>query len=54
MRAILAGNPTWIDRDGQEKPVTLKDIVIITLYNAQVFEIEQRLPGAWVGTLDKF
>jgi hypothetical protein len=30
VRAILAGDPTWIDREGQEKPVTLDDIVIIT------------------------
>jgi hypothetical protein len=34
--------------------VTLGDIVIITPYNAQVFEIEQRLPSARVGTVDKF
>jgi AAA domain len=26
----------------------------ITPYNAQVFEIQQRLPGAHVGTVDKF
>ena len=54
VRAILAGTPTWVDREGQEKPLTLGDIVIITPYNAQVFEIEQRLPGARVGTVDKF
>lgn len=54
VRAVLAGNPTWINREGQEKPMTLADIVIITPYNAQVFEIEQRLPGARVGTVDKF
>jgi len=54
VRAILAGNTTWIDREGQEKPVALDDIVIITPYNAQVFEIQQRLPGARVGTVDKF
>jgi uncharacterized protein len=53
VRTILGGNPTWIDREGQEKPMTLEDIVIITPYNAQVFEIEQRLPGA-PGTVDKF
>jgi superfamily I DNA and/or RNA helicase len=54
VRKILAGHPTWVDREGQEKPMTLDDIVIITPYNAQVFEIEQRLPGARVGTVDKF
>jgi hypothetical protein len=30
---------TWIDGDGQEKAITFEDIVIITPYNAQVFEI---------------
>lgn len=51
---ILASQPTWIDRDGEEHPVTLEEILIITPYNAQVFEIQQRLPGARVGTVDKF
>lgn len=51
---ILGGGSSWVDRDGQQQPVILKDIVIITPYNAQVFEIEQRLPGARVGTVDKF
>ncbi|WP_111745679.1 TM0106 family RecB-like putative nuclease [Salinisphaera orenii] len=51
---ILGGNPGWTNRDGQTKPLGLDDIVIITPYNAQVFEIQQRLPGARVGTVDKF
>jgi len=54
VREILAGHPTWVDREGQEKPITLHDIVIITPYNAQVFEVEQLLAGARVGTVDKF
>ena len=54
VNGILKSNATWIDRDGQERPVTLQDIVIITPYNAQVFEIQQLLPGARVGTVDKF
>jgi uncharacterized protein len=52
--SILGTNPQWIDRDGNEAALTLDDIVIITPYNAQVFEIQQRLPGARVGTVDKF
>src|SRR5262249_50706251 len=47
-------NSTWTDREGTERPMTIKDVVIITPYNAQVFEIQQRLPGAYVGTVDKF
>jgi uncharacterized protein len=54
VREILAGNATWTDRNGQENPLTLDDVVVITPYNAQVFEIQQRLPGARVGTVDKF
>jgi len=54
VRGILAADATWIDREGVEKPITLDDIIIITPYNAQVFEIQQCLPGARVGTVDKF
>ncbi|SDR63347.1 uncharacterized protein SAMN05519103_08516 [Rhizobiales bacterium GAS113] len=51
---ILASNPTWIDRDGDELPLTLTDILIIAPYNAQVFELQARLAGARIGTVDKF
>jgi superfamily I DNA and/or RNA helicase len=54
VESILESKATWIDRDGHEEAVRLDDIIIITPYNAQVFEIQQRLPGAWVGTVDKF
>lgn len=54
VRAILAAGTTWVDRDGKEQPITLDDVVIITPYNAQVFELQQCLPGARVGTVDKF
>lgn len=54
VRAILAADATWIDCEGVEKPITLDDVIIITPYNAQVFEIQQCLPGARVGTVDKF
>jgi uncharacterized protein len=54
VRAIIGDNATWVDRDGQEKPITVDDIVIITPYNAQVFEIKQCVPEARVGTVDKF
>ena len=54
VKDIINSGATWIDRDGQERLVTLDDILIITPYNAQVFEIQQRLAGARVGTVDKF
>jgi hypothetical protein len=33
---------TWVDREGAEEPLTLNDIMIVTPYNAQFFEIQQR------------
>ena len=54
VKRILDDKATWIDRDDSERPVTLDDILIITPYNAQVFEIQKLLPGARVGTVDKF
>jgi uncharacterized protein len=54
VQAILRAKTTWIDRNGVEQPVTLADILIIAPYNAQVFTIQQLLPGARVGTVDKF
>jgi uncharacterized protein len=54
VNAVLESKAAWIDRDGTERSVTLDDILIITPYNAQVFEIQQRLSGARVGTVDKF
>ena len=55
VNGILGSNATWVDRDGQERPLTLDNIVIIAPYNAQVFEIQKHLPaGARVGTVDKF
>jgi uncharacterized protein len=54
VNAILASKATWVNRKGEEKQLTLDDIVIITPYNAQVFEIQQHLACARVGTVDKF
>ena len=51
---ILESSSHWIDRKGIERVVEEDDILIISPYNAQVFEIRQRLPNARVGTVDKF
>lgn len=51
---ILASGTTWIDRHGVEAAVTLDDILIIAPYNAQVFDLKDRIPGARIGTVDKF
>ena len=54
VNGIFDSGASWVDRDSSEKLVRLDDILIIAPYNAQVFEIQQRLPGARVGTVDKF
>ena len=54
VRGLVDGKSSWVDQQGLEKPVTLEDILIIAPYNAQVFKIQERLPRARVGTVDKF
>jgi len=39
---------------GRWAPVGLEDILMIAPYNAQVFELQERIPGARIGTVDKF
>jgi uncharacterized protein len=51
---ILGSGTTWIDKHGVEATVTLDDILIIAPYNAQVFELQDRIPGGRIGTVDKF
>jgi superfamily I DNA and/or RNA helicase len=51
---ILSSGASWVDRTGVERAVTPEDILIIAPYNAQVFELQERLPGARMGTVDKF
>lgn len=51
---ILSSGATWIDRKGEEKPFRLEDILIMAPYNAQVFELQDRIKGGRIGTVDKF
>lgn len=51
---LLSSGATWTDRNGQARPLTLADVLIITPYNAQVIEIQKHLAGSDVGTVDKF
>lgn len=45
----------WINRDGNEAPLGVDDILVVSPYNMQVDELRRRLPdGAHVGTVDKF
>jgi predicted RecB family nuclease len=54
VESILDKGATWTNRDGEARKLSLEDILIIAPYNAQVFEIQQRIPNARVGTVDKF
>jgi uncharacterized protein len=54
MAEILGSSTTWVDRHGVESAVTLDDILIIAPYNAQVFDLKDRIPDARIGTVDKF
>jgi uncharacterized protein len=51
---ILGSTTTWVDRKGIERAIRLGDILIIAPYNSQVSEIQDRIPGARAGTVDKF
>lgn len=53
VKDLIDAKTTWTDRKGQHA-LTLEDILIIAPYNAQVYEIQRRIPGAKVGTVDKF
>jgi uncharacterized protein len=51
---ILGSATSWVDRKGEEKALALEDILIIAPYNAQVFDLKDRMPSARIGTVDKF
>jgi predicted RecB family nuclease len=51
---ILGSATSWVDREGVEKPIGFEDILIIAPYNAQVFDLKDRMPNARIGTVDKF
>ena len=44
----------WTDRQENDRPLTLNDVLIVAPYNDQVNRIGDRLAGARVGTVDKF
>jgi uncharacterized protein len=52
--SLLGSEASWIDAKGRLAPLTRDDILIVAPYNAQVGLLSRRLPGARVGTVDKF
>ena len=51
---LINDGATWIDMDGDEKPLGMEDMLIIAPYNAQVSLLQRELPSARIGTVDKF
>jgi uncharacterized protein len=51
---LTSRGASWIAEDQSTKPIGLDDILIVAPYNSQVNRIAERLPGARVGTVDKF
>ncbi len=54
VNGLVAGSCSWVNGKGEERAIGLDDILVIAPYNAQVFELRRRLPGARIGTVDKF
>lgn len=51
---LADGSSVWVDREGKKNPIGWQDVLIVAPYNAQVQRIQERLPEANVGTVDKF
>jgi predicted RecB family nuclease len=54
VRELLQSHAGWIDMNGIEHPLTANDILIVSPYNAQVFNLADRIPNVKIGTVDKF
>lgn len=54
VQSLLRPEVQWFYGIGNSRPLTLDDILIVAPYNAQVADLSARLPGARVGTVDKF
>jgi len=51
---LTRSGSTWTDHKGVVRPLSLDDILVVAPYNDQVNRLTERLPGARVGTVDKF
>jgi uncharacterized protein len=52
--SLMQPRVKWIDDKAQSRPLRRDDVLIVSPYNAQVSDLWKRLPGARVGTVDKF
>ncbi len=51
---LTAGDARWRDARGAELPLSIEEILVIAPFNAQVADLLARLPGARIGTVDRF
>jgi len=51
---LTSGAVAWRDKEGNERTLTLADLLIVAPYNAQVTALAGALPNVRVGTVDKF
>jgi uncharacterized protein len=51
---LFAASPTFTDREGEIRPLTERDVLVVSPYNAQVAALSRALPKLRVGTVDKF
>jgi predicted RecB family nuclease len=54
INSLLQPGIEWSDSDGGTRPLRLDDILIVAPYNAQVADLILKIPGARIGTVDKF
>jgi predicted RecB family nuclease len=54
VRDLVQGGAAWQDATGTVRALDWDDVLVVAPYNAQVAEIERRLPHARVGTVDRF
>ena len=55
VRILVESGSSWTAANGESKPLTWNDVLVVAPYNAQVGQIQSLLPPeARVGTVDKF
>jgi predicted RecB family nuclease len=54
VESLLEPGVRWCEAPGTTHRIRLDDVLIVSPYNAQVADLSVRLPGARIGTVDKF
>jgi predicted RecB family nuclease len=54
VQSLVSTGVRWQEDLGKLRPIGLDDILVVAPYNAQVADLSMRLPGARIGTVDKF